>query len=252
MILVGGPLAISLGRRGVMVSGGVAFFLGALMLASAWHWAQLVEGRIFVGIGIGFINASVPTYISEVAPPNLRGGLNMLFQLMTAIGIFAASVINWGVAHYSWGWRFSLGNVCFLALNFIINAALCPDSPNSILEHDPANVQRARKTLQELRPDNYDVDQELEEIRTNAIKTRMQSFSGSLNLLFSRPHRKQAMAAMLIPYFQQFSGISFLMFYAPQLFNITGNSVDTALAITCLFTGVNVLGTIIGILCVDE
>lgn len=38
---------------------------------------------------------SVPAYISEMAPPKVRGGLNMLFHLMTVIGIFAASIINW-------------------------------------------------------------------------------------------------------------------------------------------------------------
>lgn len=39
---------------------------------------------------------SVPPYISEMAPPKLRGGLNMLFQLMTVIGIFVASLVNLG------------------------------------------------------------------------------------------------------------------------------------------------------------
>lgn len=46
-----------LGRRGGMICSGVAFFAGALLLAAARHWVQLVEGHIFIGIGIGFINA---------------------------------------------------------------------------------------------------------------------------------------------------------------------------------------------------
>lgn len=39
---------------------------------------------------------SVPAYISEMAPPEIRGGLNILFQLMTTIGIWVASLINYG------------------------------------------------------------------------------------------------------------------------------------------------------------
>ena len=39
---------------------------------------------------------AVPPYISEMAPPSMRGGLNILFQLATTIGIFVASLINWG------------------------------------------------------------------------------------------------------------------------------------------------------------
>jgi hypothetical protein len=31
-----------------------------------------------------------------MAPPSMRGALNILFQLATTIGIFVASLINWG------------------------------------------------------------------------------------------------------------------------------------------------------------
>jgi hypothetical protein len=37
---------------------------------------------------------AVPPYISEMAPPSMRGALNILFQLATTIGIFVASLIN--------------------------------------------------------------------------------------------------------------------------------------------------------------
>lgn len=39
---------------------------------------------------------TVPMYISEMAPPKMRGGLGMLFQLMATVGIFLASVITLG------------------------------------------------------------------------------------------------------------------------------------------------------------
>lgn len=45
-----------LGRRGVMVCGGLAFLLGALLQASAKNWSMLIFGRIFLGVGIGFAN----------------------------------------------------------------------------------------------------------------------------------------------------------------------------------------------------
>ncbi len=37
-----------------------------------------------------------PMYISETAPPSARGGLNIMFQLCTTIGILVASGINYG------------------------------------------------------------------------------------------------------------------------------------------------------------
>jgi hypothetical protein len=52
----------------------------------------------------------VPLYLSEMAPAHLRGGLNMMFQLATTLGIFTANLINYGTQNIKpWGWRLSLG-----------------------------------------------------------------------------------------------------------------------------------------------
>ncbi len=40
---------------------------------------------------------SVTLYNSEMAPPHLRGALNILFQLCVTIGILVAQLINYGV-----------------------------------------------------------------------------------------------------------------------------------------------------------
>ena len=39
---------------------------------------------------------SVPLYLSEIAPPKLRGGLNFMFQLATTMGILIAQLVNLG------------------------------------------------------------------------------------------------------------------------------------------------------------
>lgn len=46
-----------LGRRGAMVSGGLAFFVGAAFQAAAVEWTFLIIGRILIGIGVSFISA---------------------------------------------------------------------------------------------------------------------------------------------------------------------------------------------------
>lgn len=37
----------------------------------------------------------MPIYISEMAPHKYRGALNIIFQLMTTLGIVVASLINY-------------------------------------------------------------------------------------------------------------------------------------------------------------
>ncbi len=73
------------------------------------------------------------------------------------------------------------------------------------------------QTLRMLRPDDHDFDLELEEIQNNARETREENFWGSVSMLYSRAHWKQAAAALLIPWFQQFSGINSIMFYGESL-----------------------------------
>jgi MFS family permease len=67
-----------------------------VLVAAAFHTAQLVVGRIILGIGVGFATQATPLYLSEMAPYNMRGALNILFQLAVTIGIFAAQLINYG------------------------------------------------------------------------------------------------------------------------------------------------------------
>jgi MFS family permease len=59
---------------------------GTVLVATAFHIAQLVIGRVVLGIGVGFATQATPLYLSEMAPYNLRGGLNILFQLAVTIG----------------------------------------------------------------------------------------------------------------------------------------------------------------------
>lgn len=52
----------------------------------------------------------IPIYNAEMAPPHMRGAMNIMFQLFVTIGILAAGLINYGVDFMSGdGWRLSLG-----------------------------------------------------------------------------------------------------------------------------------------------
>jgi MFS family permease len=43
-----------IGRRATMCMGGAAFIIGTVLVASAFHVAQLVIGRLILGVGVGF------------------------------------------------------------------------------------------------------------------------------------------------------------------------------------------------------
>ncbi|KAK9908622.1 hypothetical protein WJX75_000533 [Coccomyxa subellipsoidea] len=184
-LMLGGGL----GRRGVMVSGGIAFIIGAALQA--------------------------------------------------------------GVEGLEWGWRLSLGLALVPAVIFTVGTAFCPNTPNSVLEHDPDNVAKATEVLTRFRPNGHDIQLEVLDIQKNAQETREETFWGSISTLYSRRHWKQASAALLIPFFQQFTGMNAIMFYAPQLYQVLGFGVKASLFNSVINNTVNLVATFGAIVAVD-
>ena len=58
--------------------------------------------------------------------------------------------------------------------------------------------------------------------------------------------------SVLIPFFQQFTGINTIMFYATQLFDVLGYGANASLLNTAIIGAVNVGSTIIAIVLVDR
>eukprot|EP00879_Flechtneria_rotunda_P017824 GHRR01018683.1.p1 GENE.GHRR01018683.1~~GHRR01018683.1.p1 ORF type:complete len:512 (-),score=124.08 GHRR01018683.1:93-1628(-) len=246
--LVGMVTSKKLGRRFTMIAGGAAFLIGTILLASAYHIAQLVIGRIVLGIGVGFATQAVPLYLSEMAPYQLRGALNILFQLAVTIGIFAAQLINYGTQNiYPWGWRLSLALAGVPGCLLFFGALLLPDTPNSLIER--GHLEKGEQVLQRIRG-TKDVTVELEDI-VDAVNVA-RTVKNPWGTIFRRRYRPQLVISCLIPTFQQWVGINAIIFYAPQLFQTTGSSSDDALLSTVIIGAVNVASTVVAIIVVDR
>ncbi|KAL9251345.1 Sugar transport protein 9-like protein [Drosera capensis] len=124
------------GRKISMFVGGLNFLTGSILNGFGQNIAMLIIGRIFLGLGVGFCNQSVPVYLYEMTPANLRGALNIGFQMATTIGILVANLINYVTSkiHGDNGWRFSLGLAAIPAIMVTIGGLLLPDSPNSLVD----------------------------------------------------------------------------------------------------------------------
>ncbi|THG09392.1 hypothetical protein TEA_022465 [Camellia sinensis var. sinensis] len=62
--------------------------LGWLAISFAKDSSFLYMGRLLEGFGVGIISYTVPVYIAEIAPQNLRGGLGILPCLILIPGLF--------------------------------------------------------------------------------------------------------------------------------------------------------------------
>ena len=70
------------GRKATILIADVLFAVGALVMGFAWNILMLVLGRLIVGFGIGIAAMSVPLYLAETAPTQIRGAIvavNVMF-----------------------------------------------------------------------------------------------------------------------------------------------------------------------------
>jgi sugar porter (SP) family MFS transporter len=244
--LVTSPIASYVSdKKGRLVSMAVAavfFLVGSGLNAGAQDLAMLYIGRVCLGAGIGFANASVPVYLSEAAPFKYRGALNQLFQLATTIGIFVAQLVNYGVRNWAAGWRLSLGLAAVPALVLLFGSLILPESPNSLYQR--GHVDRAEQVLKRLRKSD-DVSAELDDIREATRLCAENSTLDSWRQLGKRKNMPQLVISILVPFFQQFTGINAIMFYVPVLFKSLGSGADEALLNTVIIGCVNVVATLV-------
>ncbi|KAK8918408.1 Sugar carrier protein C [Platanthera zijinensis] len=237
------------GRKSSMFAGGTTFLVGACLNGAAVNVAMLIFGRILLGIGVGFTTQAVPVYIVEMAPAKLRGMLNICFQLMITIGILAANLINYGAAKIKggWGWRVSLALAAVPATIITVASLVLPDTPSSLIErgHD----EKAIATLLRIRGTG-DIHQELADLKAAGEVSK--TVKHPLRSITQRRNRPQLTMAVIIPFFQQLTGINAIMFYAPVLFKTIGFGSDAALMSAVITGSVNVLSTLVSIFTVDR
>eukprot|EP00850_Spirogloea_muscicola_P002656 SM000010S04294 [mRNA] locus=s10:697628:700296:- [translate_table: standard] len=236
------------GRVKSMLIGGLFFLLGAGLTGGAADLPMLVIGRVMLGFGVGFANQTVPLYLSEMAPAQLRGGLNMMFQMATTIGILCAQLINYGTERITpWGWRLSLALAGVPAAILTFGGLVLPETPNSLIER--GLLEKGRAMLVKIRgTDNVQAEYDNIVFASNRAAEVRNPFSNILK----RAYRPELTWAILIPAFQQLTGINAIMFYAAPLFKTIGFGASAALYTAVIIGGVNVVSTLVGIYVVDR
>src|SRR4051812_6293101 len=96
--LASGPVSDRIGRRPLLGLLGVVFTVGIAITAVADAYWVMMVGRTIMGLGVGGVSATVPTYLGEVAPAQIRGRMLTLNQLLITIGLLAAYLVNLALA----------------------------------------------------------------------------------------------------------------------------------------------------------
>lgn len=200
-----------------------AFFcVGAIIQTAAHNYGTLVAGRTIGGVGVGTLAMGAPLYISEIAPPNLRGSLLVLEAISIVIGAIIAYWITYGTREISGEWAFRLPFVLQMipALVVGIGIQFFPFSPRWLaMRHRDEDSLRALQKLRRLPETDGRVQQEwkgiLSEVEFQELAlvrehgTNNNVFVLELKQwgdLFKPKYIRRTAVALAIPFFQQFSG----------------------------------------------
>jgi MFS family permease len=110
--LLAGRMADAVGRRRALMLIAGLFIAATVLAATAPSFGVLLAARAVTGVAVGAVSSTAPLYLSEIAPPEARGRLVTLNQLMVTIGIVAAYLVALAFSGSgSWRAMFAVGLV---------------------------------------------------------------------------------------------------------------------------------------------
>jgi MFS family permease len=173
-----------------------------------------------------------PLYISEIAPPEIRGTLLVLQELSIVTGIVIAFYITYGTRHIPsmWAWRLPFLIQMIPAIVLVCGVFMLPYSPRWLAQkgRNEESLQTLAK-IRQLPEDDERVQQEWYEIRSevayrneisaekhpgltqpghwNSIKLQISLYVDCWKM----PIYKRTQVAVGLMFFQQFVGINALI-----------------------------------------
>jgi MFS transporter, SP family, arabinose:H+ symporter len=245
---VGGWPAEYFGRRKTLLWIGILYLISAIGAALAPDVVSFMIFRFIGGLGVGISTVAAPMFISEIAPPKYRGRLTGMFQFNIVFGILMAFLSNSLIRGSGVNdWRWMLGVMAFPAFIYAIFCLRLPESPRWLIVHNK-NKAGGLDILKKINPD-------LNEVELNSLAGEIEasgSEKGHSRVLFSRQLFKPIFLAFFIAFFNQFSGINAILYYAPRIFEMTGLATKAALLQSVGIGITNLIFTFVGLWLIDR
>ena len=242
------PFAFFYGRKKATAVFAALFCLGAgIMLGTtgARGLGMLYGGRVLAGMGVGGTSMISPIYISEIAPPAIRGRLVGFYEFSWQIGGLVGFWINYGLtetmapSHKQWLIPFA---VQLIPAGLLFIGSFCiKESPRWLFQR--SRREEAIKNLCWIR--NLDANHVYLQEEIHGIDSALEQQRATVGMGFWQPFRavinnKKVLYRFFLGgalfFWQNASGINAVNYYSPTIFKsigITGTS--TSLLTTGVF-----------------
>jgi MFS family permease len=216
--IFGGIPTEKYGRKKVLFWIGILFSVSAIGSALAQDPYTFSLFRFMGGIGIGVSSVVAPTYISEISTSASRGRLVAMYQFNIVFGILIAFLSNYFLEGFggSNDWRWMLGVMAVPSIVYTLMVIGIPESPRWL---ESRNNLKQDSNRQEL---------------------------------FAARNKRIIGLAFMIAFFNQVSGINFILYYAPEILERAGLAAKDSLFNSIAIGGTNLLFTFVGLYLIDR
>lgn len=244
--LFGGIPADRFGRKVSLIWIGILFTVSAIGSGLAPDPYSFSFFRFIGGLGVGASTVAAPMYISEISSAKNRGKLTALYQFFLVLGILIAFLSNamlQGVGGAN-DWRWMLGVEAIPAILYTVMVLSVPKSPRWLLYKKGAK-QQALEILGRVHEPAV-AQAKLEEIEADLNKDTSKAN------IFQKRFKKPLILAFLIAFFNQLSGINFVLYYAPEILERAGLAEQDSLFSSIALGVVNLIFTFVGLALIDR
>ncbi|KAI0430774.1 putative sugar transporter [Xylaria sp. FL1042] len=209
------------GRKPVIFAGAVVSLVGEVLEASSFGLAQLVVGRVILGVGVGVLSGVVPTWLSELSSSQHRGKQVVLTGLFLTLGYVLQAWINLGFFFTAGAitWRVPISICAFFNLLLMAVIFFMPESPRWLIR--VGRESEAITTMSALK----DLPEHSAEITADVagIHLSLEESTGKTSLLSLMKMGQNRLAyrfgiCMLLQLYQQLSGGNLISVYSTIIF----------------------------------
>jgi MFS family permease len=218
--IFGGKPTDKYGRKKILMLVGLLFTVSALGSALAQDPYTFSFFRLLGGIGIGISSVAAPTYISEISTTDSRGKLVAMYQFNIVFGILIAYLSNYFLSGFGGDndWRWMLGVMTIPSLIYTVGVFFIPESPRWLAAKEQ-----------------------------NAVEAQV-----SVTTLMQPKYSRIMWLAFMVAFFNQWSGINFILYYAPRILAAAGLAEQESLLNSVALGGTNLVFTFVGLYLIDR
>lgn len=246
--LISGPLADSFGRRAMIIAAACIFLLGVLALSFAQQYSTILIGRLTQGVGIGIITLTIPLYLAESLPKEIRGRGMTVFQLLLTLGIALASIVGLYFTPTE-NWRAMFLSAGLPGVVLLVSVFFLPNSPHWLLakksEAEALRVLCLSRTPEQAK-NELAAMKKLNIHRTTHLLTLFKN-------LWNPHYRYPLLIVFIIAALQQLTGINSILQFSAYILQQAGlESNINAMFGNLAIASVNFTVTLLALLLIDR